>query len=71
MSLKTECQDAIYNYADAETQRNASLTGEHKEYVMLVLQLLRDEYHRQSNAGATEFVVPDEIALILTDECPW
>ena len=71
MSMKQQCQDAIYNYVDAETQRNAALTGEHKDYVLLVLQLLRDEYHRQVTEGATEFSVPDQIALTLTDECPW
>lgn len=69
--MKQQCQDAIYNYVDAETQRNAALTGEHKDYVLLVLQLLRDEYHRQVTEGATEFSVPDQIALTLTDECPW
>ena len=71
MSMKQQCQDAVYNYVDAQTQRNAALTGEHKDYVCLVLQLLRDEYHAQLNAGATEFVVPDSINLTLTDECPW
>lgn len=71
MSMKQQCQTAIYNYADEETQRNAALTGEHKEYVLLVLQLMRDEYHKQVQAGATEFTVPDQINLILTDECPW
>lgn len=71
MSMKQQCQAAIYNYVDVETQRNAALTGEHKEYVLLVLQLLRDEYHRQVTLGDTEFTVPTEIALTLTDECPW
>ncbi len=69
--MKQQCQDAVYNYVDAETQRNAALTGEHKDYVLLVLQLLRDEYHRQVDEGATTFSVPEEIALTLTDECPW
>jgi hypothetical protein len=71
MSIQTECRDAIYNYVDEETQRNAALTGEHKEYVLLVLQLLRDEYHIQVADGATSFTVPEAIALVLTDECPW
>lgn len=69
--MKEQCQAAIYNYVDAETQRNAALTGEHKEYVLLVLQLLRDAYHAQVGAGAEEFTVPTEVALTLTDECPW
>lgn len=71
MSMRTECRDAIYNYADVETQRDAALTGEHKEYVCLVLQLLRDQYHEQVAAGETTFTVPDGIAVTLTDECPW
>tara|TARA_R110002051_G_scaffold306858_1_gene377659 strand:+ start:293 stop:502 length:210 start_codon:yes stop_codon:yes gene_type:complete len=69
--MKTECRDAIYNYADEITQRDAALTGEHKEYVCLVLQLLRDQYHEQVDAGETTFTVPDDIAVLLTDECPW
>tara|TARA_R110000751_G_scaffold131518_1_gene233905 strand:+ start:908 stop:1123 length:216 start_codon:yes stop_codon:yes gene_type:complete len=71
MSLSTECQTAIFNYADADTQRNAALTGEHKEYVMLVLQLLRDQYSIQKADGAANFTVPDDIAVVLTEECPW
>lgn len=71
MSLKTECKNAIYHYADAEMQRNAALTGEHKEYVNLVLTLLRDSYKEQNLAGATTFTVSEEIAAILTEESPW
>jgi len=71
MSLATECQAAIFNYVDADTQRNAALTGEHKEYVMLVLQLMRDEYAIQKADGVANFVVPDDIAVVLTEECPW
>jgi hypothetical protein len=71
MSMKQQCQDAIYNYVDADTQRNAALTGEHKEYVCLVLQLMRDEYHIQLSAGATEFTVPAQIHTTLTELSPW
>ena len=71
MSLATECQAAIFNYVDADTQRNAALTGEHKEYVMLVLQLLRDQYAIQKANGDANFTVPDDIAVTLTEECPW
>jgi len=71
MSLQTECQAAIFNYVDADTQRNAALTGEHKDYVMLVLQLMRDQYAIQKAEGLTTFTVPDFIALTLTEECPW
>jgi hypothetical protein len=71
MSLATECQAAIFNFVDADTQRNASLTGEHKEYVMLVLQLLRDAYKEQKANGDASFVVPNDTAVFLTEECPW
>jgi len=71
MSLASECQLAIFNYVDADTQRNAALTGEHKEYVMLVIQLLRDQYTVQKAEGETTFTVPDGIAVTLTEECPW
>lgn len=71
MSLETQCQTAIFNYADADTQRNAALTGEHKEYVLLVLQLLRDQYRAQKAAGATEFQVPTQTAEYLTEQRPW
>ena len=71
MSLATECQTAIFNYVDADTQRNAALTGEHKEYLTLVIQMLRDAYKEQKAAGLTTFTVPDDTAVFLTEECPW
>ena len=71
MSLETQCQVAIFSYANADTQRNAALTGEHKEYVLLVLQLLRDAYRDQKAAGATEFHVSTQTAEYLTEQSPW
>jgi hypothetical protein len=71
MSIKSECQTAIYSYVSAETQSNAALTGEHKEYVLLVLILMRDLYKSQVADGATTFNIPEETAALLTSECPW
>ena len=71
MSLKTECKNAIYHYADEEAQRNAALTGEHIEYVNLVLTLFRDSYREQNLAGATTFTIDPLIASLLEEECPW
>lgn len=71
MSLQEQCREAIYNYVDEETQMNAALTGEHRDYVTVVLQLLRDQYRVQAAAGATTFTIPDEIAAFLQQECPW
>ena len=69
--MEEQCREAIYNYVDEECQMNAALNGEHLDYVKLVLQLMRDEFKAQLMSGATEFVVLDQIALTLTDECPW
>lgn len=69
--MREQCRAAILEYADEETQRNAALTGEHAVYVQLVLQLMRDQYHQQQADGAVAFVVPDDIATILTEARPW
>ena len=69
--MKEQCKQAIYSYVDAETQMNAALTGEHSEYVALVLHLLRDAYRAQVAAGETTFTVAEEIHELLTNECPW
>jgi len=82
MSLATECEAAISNYVDADRygdvidvlcgrERNAALTDEHKEYVMLVLQLLRDAYKEQKANGDANFVVPSDTAAFLSEESPW
>jgi len=71
MSLQEQCREAIYNYVDEETQMNASLFGEHADYVKMVIQILRAEYIAQQDAGATAFTIPDNIALLLQEECPW
>jgi len=71
MTMKTQCRDAIYSYADAEAQINAAISGDHKEYVQLVLALLRDQYHVQVNNGDTNFIVPDFLVELLNAERPW
>jgi hypothetical protein len=55
--MKVEARNTILLYADEEMQRNAALTGEYKEYVTLVLQLLRDDYREQVENGNTTYVV--------------
>lgn len=69
--MENQCKQAILSYASEETQRNAALFGEHKEYVELVITLLRDEYKIQVEAGATEFVVPEFIDNTLISMRPW
>jgi len=71
MTLKQQCNDTIYAYADAEAQMNANLFGEHQEYIKLVISLVRADYHRHTRAGLTEFNLDDNIVNILQDECPW
>jgi hypothetical protein len=55
--MKAEARNMILLYADEEMQRNAALTGEYKEYVTIVLQLLRDDYKDQVENGNTAYVV--------------
>jgi hypothetical protein len=69
--MKEQCKQAIYSYVDVETQLNAALTGEHSEYVEIVLILLRDAYREQVANGETTFTVSEEIHEYLTNECPW
>ena len=69
--MNEQCKNIIYTYADEQCQRNAALTGEHADYVRLVLQLVRDEYKNQVAAGATEFVLPDQIKQTLDQARPW
>ena len=69
--MKEQCKQAIYSYVDVETQMNAALTGEHSEYVEIVLILLRDAYRNQVASGETTFTVSEEIDTFLTNECPW
>jgi len=69
--MKEQCKQAIYSYVDLETQLNAAATGEHINYVHMVLQLLRDEYKVQANAGLTTFTVPTIIHDTIISERPW
>jgi len=69
--MKEQCKQAIYSYVDAETQMNAALTGEHSEYVEIVLILLRDAYREQVANGETTFTVSEEIDTFLINERPW
>ena len=69
--MEEQCKAKILEYANEEMQRNAALTGEHKEYVSTVLTLLRDEYHNQVATGETTFTVPTEITNLLNSIKPW
>jgi hypothetical protein len=68
--MRAACEAAIYVYASPVRQRNAALTGEQRDYVELVLILLRDHYHALVAQGATEWSVPAQITQTLTDLRP-
>ncbi len=69
--MEEQCKQAIYAYVNEQTQLNAVLFGEHTEYVQLVIKLIRADYHGQVNSGANEYVITNNIADILSAECPW
>lgn len=69
--MEEQCKNKILEYANEEMQRNAALFGEHKTYVNIVVTLLRDEYHKQVDAGETTFTVPTEITNTLNSLKPW
>lgn len=69
--MEEQCNNKILEYANEEMQRNAALFGEHVTYVNMVITLLRDEYHKQVDAGETTFTVPTEITNTLNSLKPW
>jgi hypothetical protein len=69
--MKAEARNMILLYADEEMQRNAALTGEHKEYVTIVLQLLRDDYKAQVANGNTEYVINEHTLEFLDSIKPF
>ncbi len=68
--MRAACEAAIYVYAPPFRQRNAALTGEQRDYVGVVLILLRDRYHELVAAGETTWSVPAQITQTLTDLRP-
>ena len=68
--MRSECEAAIYEYAPVYRQLNAALTGEERDYVGVVLQLMRDRYHALVAAGETTWSVPAQIDQTLTDMKP-
>ena len=71
MSMKLDCESAIYNYAPQIRQTNAALLGEHSDYVGIVLLLLRDHYHALKEAGETEWSIPDYMVTTLEEMKPY
>ncbi len=71
MSMRDEGRAAVLGFVDADTQLNAALTGENKEYVMLTLQLIKDDYHEQVKKGKANFTLSPKVAATLNELRPW
>lgn len=69
--MNEQCKQIILSYVSEETQRNALLFGEHLQYTQIAIKLLRDEYARQVELGASQFIVPDNIHQYLITTRPW
>jgi len=66
--MKTECENAILEYAPIIRQLNAAMEGEHKDYVEKVLIIFRDHYRRLKADGATEWTAPPQDLLDYLDD---
>lgn len=71
MSLKSECEAAIYSYAPQMRQTNAALLGEFKEYVEFVVSSLRTHYHVLKEEGETEWSILDDLKAQLDADKPY
>lgn len=71
MSLKLKCEAAIYSYASQSRQINSVLFGEYKEYVELVIESLRINYHALKESGETEWSIPDDLKAQLDADKPY
>lgn len=69
--MKDEGRAAVFEFADVEAQLNSALTGENKEYVDLVLRLIRDEYREEVKRGKTVFVLSPQVTTTLNEMKPW
>lgn len=70
-NLTTGCKTAIHRWATPETQANASLFGEHADFVRLVIQSYRAHYLHLVQTGATEWSDDEKIEAYLAQVCPW
>jgi hypothetical protein len=71
MSLKLECEAAIYSYAPQSRQINSVLFGEYKEYVELVIESLRINYHALKEEGETGWSIPEDLKAQLDADKPY
>lgn len=71
MSLSTDCENAILEYAPLIRQVNASFLGEHDVYVGHVLITLRERYYELEEAGETQWSIPDALRQELDADKPY
>jgi|TARA_R110000765_G_scaffold50551_2_gene102645 hypothetical protein len=71
MSLSTDCENAILEYAPTIRQHNAALVGEHKVYVCHVLLMLRERYYELEEANETTWSIPAALKQELDADKPY
>ena len=71
MSLSTDCENAILEYAPLIRQVNASFLGEHTGYISHVLLMLRERYYELEEAGETQWSIPDALRQELDADKPY
>jgi len=71
MSMKEDCQQAIYGYAPQMRQTNALLLGDFREYVEEAVSSLKAHYHVLKEAGDTEWFIPDDLKERLDADKPY
>lgn len=71
MSMKLDCEAAIYSYASQQRQTNAALFGEHLDYVLFAVSGLKAHYHVLKEEGETEWSIPDDLKAQLDADKPY
>ena len=71
MSLKSDCEASVLEYAPLHKQLNAHMFNEYKEYISVVITLHRDEYEVQKANGDSTFVLSEGAKQMLTEESPF
>jgi hypothetical protein len=69
--MEKDCELEILKYAPYFRQSNAALYGEHKDYIDIVLKVMRDHYQYLTESGATDWSVTDQITNTLTEMKPY
>jgi len=71
MSLSSDCEASIFSFAPQIRQNNAAISGEHSDYVGIVLILLRENYQKLKSDGETEWSIPANVAETLNSMKPY